>query len=805
LTLNKLVDCRNVPAPMAEVDAALDAGKPVIVELDMSPNPGLQNHWVLIYARQGGDYLIRDPWPVPVEASASLTQRYGFAGAPAQIITYAVFYENPGFNPPPPQPPTPTEVMIVVNDQPDIVSAGGLALRDKPNAFGTTVLKRLPVGATLTPLEPATTVTQKVGVFNQWLNVKTQDGVSGWVAAWLVHARSVPAATKVLELPAAKRRGAKVLDPETAVQPPLRPAIQVRVKKTTKNATIRSKPRTGKVLKVVKPGATLIVLDSEKTATRKAGQRGQWLKVRANKIIGYVSAAYVELKPAKKKAMPRALPKDITDLLAATNEPDARPVFRVIAEPALNLRNAPSTSASVLQLLPFGSLVLLRETIESAGPKIGEKNTWVGVATLEGVAGFVAGEYLELANDVPVGPGPTNPDIIAQGVALAVGDVALLRSPNGNSGSDWRVMPGTPLRILNTADWGQIGKDNRFVQVESFAFKRGFVRGSQLRAPDFVDRRQKVEDGPLPFGICAWQYGLHDEFDRALFAGSGKTGWLLMTHRVVNGEGRDYEGWSKSGYGVIARLNNDYGGSGTIPTPDLYDAFADQCRRWVANSRGNLIWVIGNEMNNPREWPHQDPNNPGNNPNAAITPELYATCFNKVRAAIKTVQPNAIVVPGALDCFQGPWMSCLEYWNRMLAAITDLDGLALHCYTNGYTPDLITSLDTFQNNPLRWQYFHFRAYTTFLDAMPPRHRLKPLYITETDPSGATPWAGGENGWVQAAYAEIGRWNQQPHSQQIQSLILYRWSRDDVYSIVDKPGVQNDIRATINGTDYRWRA
>jgi hypothetical protein len=809
LKLNKLVDCRAVPAPMAEIDAALDAGKPVIVELDMSPNPGLQNHWVLIYARQGGDYLIRDPWPAPAEASASLTQRYGFAGAPAQIITYVVFYDHPNFTPQPPQPPapTPTQLVIVVNNQPDIVSAGGLALRDRPNAVGTTVIKRLPVGTELTPLEAAATVQQKVGVFNQWLNVKAADGTSGWVAAWLVHSRTVAVATKALEpTTQRKRKGAKGLDLETAVQPPLRVAIQVKIKKTAKSAAIRSKPRDGKVMLKVKPSTALTVLDSEKTAARKIGKRGQWLRVRVKKVIGYVSAAYVELKPVKKAAA-RAKAKDIADLLAlgATNEPDARPVFRVIAQPALNLRAGPSTSASVLQLLPFGALVLLREPIESAAPKIGAKNAWVSVTTLEGVGGWVAGEYLELANDLPGAPGPINPDIIAQGVALAVGDVALLHSPHGNSGSDWRVTPGTPLRILSAADWNLIGNDARFVQVESFAFKRGFVRGSQLRAPDFVDRRQKVLDGPLPFGICAWQYGLHDEFDKDLFAGSGKTGWVLLTHRVVNGEGNNYEGWSKAGYGVIARLNNDYGGSGTIPTPDLYDAFADQCRRWVANSKGNLIWVIGNEMNNPREWPHQDPWNPGNNPNAAITPELYAVCFNKVRAAIKAVQPNAIVVPGALDCFQGPWMSCLDYWNRMLAAITDLDAIALHCYTNGYTPDLITSLDRFQNDPLRWQYFHFRAYTTFLDAMPPRHRLKPLYITETDPHGTTPWAGGENGWVQAAYGEIERWNQQPQSQQIQSLILYRWSRDDVYSIVDKPGVQNDIRATINGTDYRWRA
>jgi hypothetical protein len=274
---------------------------------------------------------------------------------------------------------------------------------------------------------------------------------------------------------------------------------------------------------------------------------------------------------------------------------------------------------------------------------------------------------------------------------------------------------------------------------------------------------------------------------------------------VQNGEGRDYNPWARAGYGVIARLNNDYGGSGTIPTPDKYDEFAAQCRSWAANSRGCLIYVIGNEMNNPREWPNQDPWNPGNNLNDDITPEKYAACFNRVRAAIKSVQPNAIVVPGAVDPFQGPRMSNLEYFERMLAAITDLDAIALHCYTHGYTPDLVTSMQRFENDPLRWQYYHFRAYSTLMDVIPPRHRNKPIYITETDPHGSTPWAGGQNGWVQAAYAEIDRYNLQARAQQIQCLILYRWSRDDIYSIVDRPAVQADIRATINGTDYRWRA
>jgi SH3 domain-containing protein len=184
LLLKNVVRCRDAAAPMTDIDAALDAGKPVIVELDQSPLPGFQNHWVVLYARQGGDYLILDPWPVPAMAGVSLLQRYGFAGLPARIITTAVFYDNP--NAMPPLPPA-----VIVNDEPDIHMAGGLALRVAP--WTGTVITRLPVGVPLQLAELAMPGLAKVGQPGQWLRVVTADGTQGYVAAWYVHAVRRPA------------------------------------------------------------------------------------------------------------------------------------------------------------------------------------------------------------------------------------------------------------------------------------------------------------------------------------------------------------------------------------------------------------------------------------------------------------------------------------------------------------------------------------------------------------------------------------------------------------------------------------
>ena len=299
------VRCRDVPAPIADIDAALDAGNPVAVEVDFSPSPGLQNHWVLLYARQNGDYLMHDPWPVPVEASASLAQRYGFVGGPAQIITTAVFYigKNPN---------TPQSYRVVVNADQDIADAGGLALRDAP--LNGNVQLRLPPGTTLQITEPISSAWQKLGQLGQWLSVKTSDGRTGSVAAWLVHVES-PAPATVSEggtpstpstpptpLPDA------VADPSLTgvTQPPLLdPAalttIMVRVVDNADIAragglALREAPATGVIKARLPAGTLLYVREPAPQALPKVGQMGKWLNVAtAAGVQGSVASWYLEV------------------------------------------------------------------------------------------------------------------------------------------------------------------------------------------------------------------------------------------------------------------------------------------------------------------------------------------------------------------------------------------------------------------------------------------------------------------------------------------------------------------------------
>jgi hypothetical protein len=502
-------------------------------------------------------------------------------------------------------------------------------------------------------------------------------------------------------------------------------------------------------------------------------------------------------------------------------EPDARLVVQVpLGTGGLNLRKTPG--GELIFTLTDGSFLCVREPNEIAMPKLGVAGQWLPVVTTGGTAGFVSAQWVRSFLVAPVVPTPPTPppitppttpsiapEIIAQNTVIASADLTLA--------SGWRVLAGTPLRVAEGGNWaGKIGDANQLVRVQSYAFKDGTVRGSDLRAPASADKRPLADDAVLPFGISAYTFGMHDAFDRNLFAGSGRLGWVLFTSLVGGDPLPNYADWAMNGYGILGRLNNDYGGSGTIPTPDRYDEFAQRCANWVRTAQAQItgdaskhrrVWIIGNEMNNPREWPEE-----GRNPSKAIHPEQYADCFNRARRAIRSVDPKAIVVPGAIDPYNATWGNPLDYWNRMFARFEDLDGIALHAYTHGPPPNLITSLGTFGDDPLRWQYFDFRCYTTFIDLIPQRYRNRPLYITETNATphdGQPAWAGGRNGWVPEAYRETSRWNAQPHAQQIQALILYRWIRgggsDAQFAISEKPGVQDDFRDAIRGQDNRWRA
>ena len=179
---DNLILCRDTDAPIDMIGNSLAAGQPVLLEVDSSPKPGLQTHWVVAYQKVGQDFLILDPWPYPSDTGeVSLMARYSQGNTFKRSITAAVFYECQGGGAPVPTlPPTDGYYVRVPASLP-----AGLRLRSQPTRAADTVTVE-PALTNLKVLEAESGARAKIGVQDQWLNVSDASGLQGYVAAWYV-------------------------------------------------------------------------------------------------------------------------------------------------------------------------------------------------------------------------------------------------------------------------------------------------------------------------------------------------------------------------------------------------------------------------------------------------------------------------------------------------------------------------------------------------------------------------------------------------------------------------------------------
>jgi len=303
---------------------------------------------------------------------------------------------------------------------------------------------------------------------------------------------------------------------------------------------------------------------------------------------------------------------------------------------------------------------------------------------------------------------------------------------------------------------------------------------------------------PTPSQFPQTIYGIHDVEGADFLRQNNCSGWLVQAVKVWTDPSPDYTPLVNAGLRVIVRLNNGYGSEGTIPPPSGYDAFAQKCADWVAQTRGAQLFIIGNEMNLRAERPNGQP----------ILPSDYASCFLKCRAAIqaKAGFANANLIPGATGPYNSetnypanPTGNWTKYFQDILALLQgQCDGIAMHTYSRGQQPGDVTNPDKFPP-PYQNNYRGFLAYQNFMSAIPAAMRTLPVYITETQPliNDAPNWLDMNTGWVRAAFSEINRWNSIANNQPIQALALFRWlDADPHWSFSAKPNVLNDFRAAI---------
>jgi hypothetical protein len=274
-------------------------------------------------------------------------------------------------------------------------------------------------------------------------------------------------------------------------------------------------------------------------------------------------------------------------------------------------------------------------------------------------------------------------------------------------------------------------------------------------------------------------YSIHD---RDAHPSVPAGGWVVES--IALSENPQPQDWSqvRGDINWILRLNWAHNGKdGTIPLRGQYDEFAKRCTDYLMTTRGAYVVVIANEPNHAQEYPNGTP----------ITPEEYADCFNRCYASITNERPDIEVLCAAV----APWdvtsgIDWLAYYKRMLTAVTDCDGLAVHGYTHGADPNLIWSTEKQHG----W-YWHFPVIYQTIQAIPARFASRPVHVTETDQSDGA-WADTNSGWVQNAYQSVDEHNRSPGTQKIVSLALYRW-RGDKYEIYNKGGLMDDFNRAVS--------
>jgi len=370
--------CHDHPAPLGQIDAYLAAGKPVIVEVDYSPKDGLQNHWVVLYDKKNSDYLLRDPYPYPVESKDILLSqsRYSFAGDAKKIITAVVFLDGKPASAPPAEPPKPVEPPVKNPTFQVFAAVNELALRKSPFVESDNLIKRLALNEELGVLELAEQGKAKVGVVNEWLCVQNKIGQVGYVAAWYTSFSKV---TPPPEQPA-------------PIQPPsVTPKEGLVLKALVEGLALRSQPRVGDdtLIKYLPINSNLRLLEPEAQAKGKIGATDQWLKVQdIAGDEGYVAAWYVSA--AAETALgasdkPKAPPPSGTPakLIVRSNTPD------------LALRSQTVISdQTLIKRLPLGTDLEVLEPPAQAAGKVGVVNQWLKVKDISGNEGYVAAWYV---------------------------------------------------------------------------------------------------------------------------------------------------------------------------------------------------------------------------------------------------------------------------------------------------------------------------------------------------------------------------------------------------------------------------
>ena len=257
-----------------------------------------------------------------------------------------------------PNPPENPTVQVAV-DSPEI---GYLNMRVAPY-LGADLAEEIPDGAILGALEPFDRTHVKVGVVGQWLWVRTEGGIDGYVAAWYLRF------------------------PSGITIPPdlLEKAHLVIVDSGEDRLKLREGPGTQyEIIAKFEDGTILKALEDEQTVIDKVGTHGEWLYVYSpGEEAGYCAAWYLKLDPSSgKPILPEPAVGEPTDYVVVESP-----------ENGLKVRSGPGTEYERIWSIPHKTVLRSLEDSQVTGNKAGRTDQWIHVRTPSLHQGYVAAWY----------------------------------------------------------------------------------------------------------------------------------------------------------------------------------------------------------------------------------------------------------------------------------------------------------------------------------------------------------------------------------------------------------------------------
>jgi hypothetical protein len=387
--------CESFPAPIQLIDAAIAAGKPVILQVDWNKQAGIQTHFVLVKEKKGDDYVLYDPYKYGGDGpdkEVLLTKRYKYNGATLESEISAVLWFDGNI---PPSPPKPTKAAVPKDAMKLYVIEDDLALRADPSVGGY-LWKRMTAGSELLSLEDAATTKAKLGQDGQWVQVQDSTGQQGYTAAWYVSddKNAQPAPSPTAPQPATSPSGAA--SPSTSSAPatataasaakvPVPPGAMELL--PTEELAFRTQPviADSTLIRRIPPTEKLISLEPTDQTIKKVGVTGEWLNIQdPTGKQGFVAAWYVKYASGS------------TAQAQAAAAPPANPSAPVTVRTTIELvalRKKPVVDASTLiEYLPIGTELTI---IEPGGEqKIGANNQWLNVRGKFGTEGYIAAWFV---------------------------------------------------------------------------------------------------------------------------------------------------------------------------------------------------------------------------------------------------------------------------------------------------------------------------------------------------------------------------------------------------------------------------